>query len=325
MEQIIKKMEKGELHIHLNGLVSTELIRTMLIEESIDIPIDFNLAKDLTITTPSLDLASYLKPWQVLRLIPRSRTALQIIIENAFQNLKAQNVTFVELRSSVIYIARLNDIAISTGLAWLLHEIEMASFKYNIKAGLILTIPRGDNAADHLCALLQAYTEIGKPKLVVGIDLAGNEEAPIPSNLAALFCEAKEKYGFKLTIHAGETGNSENIKEAIFKFNADRIGHGTAAYKSDEIMNVLREKNICLEICPISNRLTGAVGKNESHPVSKFIENGVPFVICSDNPSIHNSNLTEDYMEFYRETNNDDTIQNMLNTQKKYSFLRDLN
>jgi len=324
MEQIIKKMEKGELHVHLNGLISTELIRTMLTNEDIEIPAGFNLAEDLSRTSPSLDLVTYLKPWQVLRLIPRSRKSLQLIVDNAFNNLKTENVSFVELRSSVIYIAFLNNIAIPTALSWLLRAIEVASIKYNIKAGLILTIPRGDYTADHLRALLNAYTEIGKPQLVVGLDLAGNEDAPIPSNIGFLFSEAKNEYGFKITIHAGETGNPENIKEAIFKFNADRIGHGTAAYKSQEIMNILREKNICLEICPISNRLTGAVGINESHPVSMFIENSVPFVICSDNPSIHNSSITKDYLEFYRETNNNDIIQNMLYTQKKYSFLKDL-
>jgi len=325
MKQQIKKMNKGELHVHLNGLVSTELIRALLIEENIEIPTGFDLYKDLSRTTPSPDLATYLKPWQVLRLIPRSQGSLRLIVDSAFKNLKAQNVTFVELRSSVIYIALLNNISVPTALYWLLSEIEFASVKYNIKAGLIMTISRGDYAVDHLRALLSAYTDIGKPALVVGLDLAGNEDVAIPENTGLLFCKAKNDYGLKITIHAGETGNPENIKEAIFKFNADRIGHGTAAYKSQEIMKILTDKNICLEICPISNRLTGAVSTNESHPVSTFIKMGVPFVICSDNPSIHNSSITEDYLEFYRETNNDASIQNMLNAQKKYTFLRDIN
>lgn len=51
---------------------------------------------------------------------------------------------------------------------------------------------------------------------------------------------------------------------------------------------------------------------------------GVHFVICSDNPSIHEANICDDYLEFYRETNNDEILKNMLVLQTKYSFLEGL-
>lgn len=89
-------------------------------------------------------------------------------------------------------------------------------------------------------------------------------------------------------------------------------------------MDLLREKDICVEVCPISNRLTNAVGESESHPVIEFINNEVPFVICSDNPSIHRSSITQDYIEFYRETKSSIHIKQMLKIQKKYSFIKGL-
>ena len=127
-----------------------------------------------------------------------------------------------------------------------------------------------------------------------------------------------------MTIYSGETGRVENIIRAVNEFGADRIGHGTAASKSVEVMNLLKDRNICIEVCPISNRLTNAVNENESHPVIDFIDHKVPFVIRSDNPSIHSSTLTDDYLEFYRETNSSQHLLDMYTNQKKYSFIREL-
>lgn len=320
----IRLMNKGELHVHLNGLVSTDVIQNLLLNDNQELPSGFNPSRDLNILKPTDCLATYLKPWQALRLIPNSRNSLGLIVESAFRNLKAQNVTFAEIRNSIIYIALLNNISVDEALLWVVSEIEVASEKHGIKAGLILTVSRGDYAPEHLRSLLGAYVKLGRPNMVVGLDLAGNEDISSPTETGSLFIHAKDKYGLKITIHAGETGRVENIITAVCEFGADRIGHGTAASKSVETMQLLKDRNICIEVCPISNRLTNAVNESESHPVIDFIAHDVPFVICSDNPSIHLSSLTEDYWEFYRETNSSQHLHDMYDNQKKYTFIRGL-
>jgi adenosine deaminase len=324
MEEFVTNLEKGELHVHLNGLVSTDVVRKLLLKEKDRIPEAFDLNYDLNRLVPAPNLITYLKPWQVLRLIPRNRRALGLIVDSAFKNLKTQNISFVELRNSIIYIALLNNITVDKALHWLIVEVEQASYKYNIRAGLILTVSRGDDAVDLLDTLLNAYSKLGKPSIVVGLDLAGNEDMISPPEICHLFIKAKIEYGLRTTIHAGETGNENNILDAVINFQADRIGHGTAASKSEAIMNILKEKDVCIEVCPISNRLTGAIGQDEPHPVLQFIAKDVPFVICSDNPSIHCSGLNDDYLEFYRESKSQIYLKNMLANQKKYSFIQEL-
>ncbi|MEH6393334.1 hypothetical protein [Pseudoalteromonas sp.] len=324
MEYIIPEMEKGELHVHLNGLVSSGLVKTLLENNIIDMPQGFDLEKDLNVIKPANNLSSYLKPWDLLRFIPKSRADLTLIVFDAFENLKKCNIGFVELRNSVLYIALLNKVNVDVAMAWLLEDIARASEYYSIKAGLILTVTRGDYSLEQLRSLLDAYVKLGKPDLIIGLDLAGNEDIKVPDTLAYEFVRAKIEFGLKVTIHAGETGSFENIIIAVNGFKADRIGHGTAAIKSKKTMDLLREKNICVEVCLISNRLTNAVSASESHPVIEFINNEVPFVICSDNPSIHRSSLTQDYIEFYRETKSSIHIKKMLGMQKKFSFIEGL-
>ncbi|WP_148201447.1 adenosine deaminase [Alcanivorax borkumensis] len=323
-ENEIKLLNKGELHVHLNGLVSTDVVRELLEENKSDLPSGFDLERDLNILQPTDSLASYLKPWQVLRLVPRSRACLGLIVESAFLNLKSQNVRFVEIRNSVIYLALLNNISVDRALSWLVSEIELACEKHKIIAGLILTVSRGDCAPEHLRSLLSAYENLGRPSTVVGLDLAGNENIESPIETGSLFLHAKDKYELKVTIHAGETGRVENITSAVYEFGADRIGHGTAASKSVEVMDLLKHRDICVEVCPISNKLTSAVNESQPHPVVDFIANEVPFVICSDNPSIHLSDLTKDYIEFYRETRSSQHLRDMYSHQKKYSFIKGL-
>ena len=324
MENFILEMDKGDLHVHLNGLVSSELVIKLLNNNIIDIPKGFDLEKDLNIIKPAKNLSSYLKPWDLLRFVPKSRSDLTLIVFDAFENLRKSNVRFVELRNSVLYIALLNEVNVDVAMAWLLEDISRASEFYDIKAGLILTVTRGDYSLEQLRTLLNAYIKLGKPDLIVGLDLAGNEDINVSSALAYEFVRAKTEFGLKITIHAGETGNFENIVIAVNDFKADRIGHGTAAIKSQPTLELLKEKDICVEVCPISNRLTNAVGESESHPVIEFINNEVPFVICSDNPSIHRSSITQDYIEFYRETKSSLHIKKMLEIQKKYSFIKGL-
>ena len=69
----IRKMDKGELHVHLNGLVSTETIKKIVQSESCEIPKNFDVSVDLNVLRPAQSLVDYLLPWQVLRLIPKSR------------------------------------------------------------------------------------------------------------------------------------------------------------------------------------------------------------------------------------------------------------
>ena len=315
--------KKGELHVHLNGLFDSNIIKEIIIEENVVIPKGFDLEKDLNVLTYRHSLVNYIKPWEVLRLIPNKRENLKRLIKSAFSKLKLDNIQFVELRSSIIYLSLLLRVNLEEALLILIDDLNSASKQYNISFGLIFTIPRGEYSMVYLTNLINAYKNIGNPKEVLGLDLAGNEDIEVSKELPNKFKSVKDSFGLKITIHAGETGNIQNIKDAIYKYGANRIGHGTAAGQSSEIMELLSRKNICVEVCPISNRRTGAVKAKDAHPVNSFIKYNVPFVICSDNPSIHNSPLSYDYYNFFKETNREDILDDMFSQQLKYTFIKD--
>jgi adenosine deaminase len=53
-----------------------------------------------------------------------------------------------------------------------------------------------------------------------------------------------------------------------------RIGHGFLSIHSDGVVELLKTKNVLLEICPISNYLTNSVETMESHPIRRLMEAG---------------------------------------------------
>ena len=310
--------------MHLNGAIPARIIREILADEATELPPGFLVERDLLRSTPCQSLASYLAPWQVLRLFPKKRENLDCISNAVVASLSENEVRFVELRSSVLYLAHLQNCSPIQALEHLIESTKSAALRHGVRRGLILTVTRGDYGAVCLSTLLKAYQDLGEPDDVVGLDLAGDEEIAYPSELPSLFRQAKDRFGLGVTIHAGETGRVESVRTAVELFGADRIGHGTAAGKDPRLLEQLAKHGTCIEVCPISNRLTGAVPFDEAHPLQEFRRFGVPFVICSDNPAIHERGLADDQALAMAEGLTASDMDQQYEIAKQYSFIRDL-
>ncbi|WP_080684200.1 adenosine deaminase [Pseudomonas chlororaphis subsp. aureofaciens] len=319
----IKELKKGDIHLHLSGAIPSTQVYNALVNSGIELPDNFRIDTHLQIQKSCDSLSEYLKPWQLLRLLPKDRNTLLDLIDHTFKSLAESNIKFVEVRHTLIHLANLCKISLVEAMLWMIEGITENGVKHDIKAGLILTISRGEFSAKHLTLLLEAYETLGFPTNVIGLDLAGHEDIESPENLAPLFRKAKEKYGLNITIHAGETGRTDRIYDAINDFSADRIGHGIASIRDAMLLNTLRSHDICLELCPLSNRFTHPLERKATSAFDILLEHEVPFVICSDNPGIQNSSLNDDYKIFLEVTNRPDILESMFAQQKKYSFFRE--
>lgn len=110
--------------------------------------------------------------------------------------------------------------------------------------------------------------------------------------------------GLHRVVHAGEVGGPDQIREAISFLGAERIGHGIAAIRDPELMNLLAERRIPLELCPSSNVRTGALakqlGKKQArvfdHPLPTFVRLGIPVTLASDDPAMFHTSLFKEYL-----------------------------
>ena len=126
---------------------------------------------------------------------------------------------------------------------------------------------------------------------VVGIDVAGDEGSfPLASDTDPMAAGLREasRLGIPITVHAGEWpekfGSLENLRWAVTNNITRRIGHAVAVRSDPALAQIMREKNITVEVCLTSNIGNGYKVKDYSmHPVRQLAETGVSFSLSSDN------------------------------------------
>jgi len=75
----------------------------------------------------------------------------------------------------------------------------------------------------------------------------------------------------------------------------ERIGHGTRAVEDPNLLEYLYEKQIPIEMCPLSNQKTGVVQHFEDHPIKYFFEKGLLITVNTDDPTLFNNSLKDEY------------------------------
>lgn len=318
-------LPKADLHVHLNGAIPTEVVRQLLLEYEVALPSGFDVTNDLQILKPVNSLLEYFKPWSAFKKIPIGYSCLQKMVDAALRRLSEDNIKYVELRNSPFYIGRINDITLEESLNWLIESIIVSSKIHGIDARVILSLTRHELNLFETEKLLMAIKKVNSKNIIVGVDLSGDEDCLISKvEVANFFRKSKDDYGLGITIHAGETGNPENILWAIEDCKADRIGHGLAAVNNAKVLYLLKERNICIEVSLVSNLRTGYINSIEDHPIKAFLEWDIPFVLCTDNPSVHNIALSDEYSLFLQQYKRSDIIQQMYTKQLYHSFCKEV-
>ena len=291
IEEIINKMPKIELHLHLDGAVSPKIASQISKENENEI------ASLMQAPLKCQNLSEYLTRFDLPVNLMQTKENLYNISKDLVDRLEKENVIYVEIRFCPMLHTN-KGLSCEEVVEAVLSGINSNS---NIKANLILCMMRGMPYEFNLEII--KVTEKYLNKGVCALDLAGAEDK-FPLNLYVdLFKIAQEK-GLPYTIHAGENGDANEVSQAI-ALGAKRIGHGIHAFESETVLSILKEKNILLEVCPTSNVQTNAVDFYENHPIYKLYNKGVLVSINTDNDTVSNITLTEEYKKLIRTFNFD--------------------
>jgi adenosine deaminase CECR1 len=148
------------------------------------------------------------------------------------------------------------------------------------------------------------------PDLICGFDLVGQEDLgrPLKDLVPVLFwfrkrC-AEEGVDIPFFFHAGEClgdgdATDHNLFDAIL-LGTRRIGHGFSLYKHPLLIDLVKEKKIMVECCPISNEILRLASSIKTHPLPALLARGVAVSLCNDDPAIlgHGKNgLTHDFWQ----------------------------
>ena len=296
----------AELHTHLGGSVSSDILWSLAHEQGIALPVKdyWEFDRLVTIADPRgvADLNALDAIYHWTELIQSSPIAVERSVHAAIGGAyRSQGITTLELRFNPMKRNRGGERDLDHIILAAIRGLDRASLEYpQVNAGLILMMDR--TFSQEMNAVIVDKAIRWAPRGICGIDVAGPRprgERYLYRDLQPLVEEARDA-GLGVTIHVGEEGGDagiEEIGEVVETLRPDRIGHGILAARDPELMETLRSTGIVLEICPTSNLLTKALESEEavSETFRAFSDNGVLFTIATDGPEMMRTHLRDEF------------------------------
>jgi adenosine deaminase len=162
----------------------------------------------------------------------------------------------------------------------------------DVRVNLVADLVR-DHGPENGRRTLHAISEV-RQLGVIGIGIGGSEQKYPPEPYREVYEDARRR-GFRTSAHAGEAAGSESVWGAIWDLKVDRIGHGTRVVEDPKLVTYLKEQQIPIEMCPISNLRTGVVSGVEAHPIKELFEEGLLVTVNTDDPKMFNTSLEAEY------------------------------
>jgi adenosine deaminase len=295
----------AELHTHLGGSVSSDILWTLAHEQGIALPVKDYWDFDRLVTVsdprgvPDLNALDAIYHWT--ELIQSSPIAVEVSVHAAIGGAyRSQGITTLELRFNPMKRNRGGERDLDHIILAAIRGLDRASLEYpQVRAGLILMMDRTFTPRQNMVIVEKA---IGwSSRGIVGVDIAGPRPGGARYDYRQVqpMVETAREAGLGVTIHVGEEGGAigrAEIGEVVEVLRPDRIGHGILAAGDDELMRELRESEIVLEICPTSNLLTKALADEAAvrDVFRAFVESGVRFTIATDGPEMMRTHLRDE-------------------------------
>jgi adenosine deaminase len=293
---LMKNFPKVELHRHLEGMFSLKHLFELSIKNNLDTPRNYEeFKKEFQFPKDSdSDFLLFLSKFK--RFWYRSYDDIDYIVYHSILTLKNEGLIYLELRFAPDHFAEFNGFDHSEVTKIVITAANRAAKEINLPIKYLLTFNRMFQNSQEM---IEDHKKIDKLDIsdIVGIDLAGDEINYAPELFIPFFDYIKSLNKYKIDIHAGETVDESHIWSAITKLHADRIGHGISAINDKKLLEYLKDNNIYLCQCITSNFQTGAWVDSKNHPLGELYKKGYPVCINSDDPTIQDADLTDDYIK----------------------------
>ncbi len=287
-------MPKIDLHRHLEGSLRLESLLEIAQKHQLDIPSATleELRPHVQITNDPRNHDAFLSKFFVLHHFYRTPELISQLVYEVVADAAEDNIQYLELRFSPGALSRVRGFSLEDVTDWVIEAVERASNDYNIVVGLIITLVRHNPLEQVFRVARIAFDR--KDKGIQGLDLAGDEVRYPPKPFTPLFKEAKQE-GLGITVHAGEWASAVGVRQAVEELYADRIGHGIRTMENSEVVKVVLEHQPTFEVCLTSNLQSGVVHTLDHHPLGDMIDLGLKATINTDDPTISNCMLTDEY------------------------------
>lgn len=317
MIELIKKLPKAELHLHIEGSLEPELM--------------FRLAQKNDIQIPYKDIDDVRRAYNFTNL----QTFLDIYYAGA--NVLITQQDFYDLtwayilkcvEDNVIHTEIFFDpqthtergVEFATVINGIKSALADAKAEYGISSCIIMCFLRhlSQDAAFETLEAAMAFKDD-----IVGVGLDSSELGNPPSKFTEVFRQAKAA-GFKVVAHAGEEADFSYIYEALDVLRSDRIDHGVQAIHSAALMQRLKAEQIPLTVCPNSNIELKVFDSYQDHNIKTLLDYGLNVSVNSDDPAYFKGYINQNFINLVENLPlTEDDIVTLVKNSFRASFIDD--
>ncbi|WP_321315146.1 adenosine deaminase [Halarcobacter sp.] len=296
MIDLIKKLPKAELHLHIEGTLEPELMLELAQRNSIDIP--YSTVEDIEKAYNFTDLQSFLDIYY--------EGASVLIKEEDFYSLtweyllkcKENNIVHTEIFFDPQTHTQ-RGIPFYTVIKGITEALNDAKDELGITSQLIMCFLRHLSQEECFKTLNEA---IEFKHDIIGIGLDSSEIGNPPSKFKEVFKKAREE-GFKIVAHAGEEADCSYIVEALDLLKVERIDHGVQVINSKSLIERLIKEQIPLTVCPNSNIELKVFESYKKHNIKELLDLGLNVTVNSDDPAYFKGYLNQNFINIYKNLN----------------------
>jgi aminodeoxyfutalosine deaminase len=288
---VFNALPKAELHVHLEGAIEPSTLVELAARHGVTLTPEETAPRYAPGT-----FDQFIENFIWITSFLRGPADYALIAQRFAESLQRQNVLYAEVTLSIGVMFRRNQdpAANFAALRDAAAEVPGVQLKY------IFDAVRQWGAAPAM-EVARIAVELRSPDIIAyGI---GGDELGLPTIDLRPVYEFVASQGMHRLIHAGEIGGPEIVREAIELLDVERIDHGIAVMRDERTMDFIAARNIPLDICLTSNLRTGALARQigrptagfDQHPLPLFFRRGLPVTLSSDDPSMFETTVSDEY------------------------------
>jgi adenosine deaminase len=288
LAELIDRLPKVELHVHLEGTLEPDLAFRLAAKNGVALP--FRSVAEIRAAYEFSDLQSFLDVYYAACAVLVTREDFRDLTVAYLAHANADRVRHVEpFFDPQTHTER--GIPIGDVIGGIVDGLAQGEREYGITSGLILSFLR-HLPVDSADATLAA----AEPRLdrIVAVGLDSSEIGFPPEPFAGTFARARA-LGLRAVAHAGEEGDASTVVRTLDSLGVSRIDHGVRSAEDPAVMRRLVESGITLTACPNSNVRLRVFPTMDRSTIGTLLKAGVAVTINSDDPAYFGGYISDNY------------------------------
>lgn len=292
LRELLQKMPKAELHMHIEGSLEPELI--FALAERNRVRLNYASVDELRRAYAFTDLQSFLDIYYAGASVLLTEQDFYDMTWAYLVRAQADNIRHTEIFfDPQTHTER--GVSFATAIGGIHRALQDARSQLGVNGALIMCFLRHLSEEEAFATLEQALPHRDK---FIGVGLDSSERGHPPEKFARVFARCRE-LGLHLVAHAGEEGPPEYIRTALDLLHVERIDHGVRCLEDPALTERLARDKVPLTVCPLSNIKLRVFDRSADHNLLKLLDAGLVVTINSDDPAYFGGYLNQNFVQMF--------------------------